>query len=207
MRLIEIVYSHRLFDERLPREIFGPLGFDVHTECHEPPIDPEDIDQEAFETYARSPDSYIASLPFEVPAGFGEAVRYESEDCTVLLALKPLTPLAELLLAQEETAAPLAAIAHERRRQVEAEGWTVAHDDAYAEGMLLAAGCCYANRSVEQLVHPHLAASGTPIGWPWHDTWWKPSDNAGRNLEKAGALTLAEMERLARAEQRAGGAV
>ncbi|WP_342594553.1 hypothetical protein AAGT95_16840 [Salinicola lusitanus] len=123
MRLIEIVYCHRLFDERLPREIFEPLGFKVYTECLDPPIHPEDIDEEFFECYLRNPQTYIDSLPFEVPAGFVEVDRYENEEAIVLLALKPTSAIAELLLAQIETGEALAALARERRRQVEAEGF------------------------------------------------------------------------------------
>lgn len=199
MRLIDLLTQHPLLDTELPiDDVYKPLGFELHTECHEPPIDPEDIDHEAFESYGRSPDAYIASLSFEVPAGFVEVDRYENEEAIVLLALKPLTPLAELLLAQEETAAQLAAIAHERRRQVEAEGWTMEHDDEHSDGAMADAAGTYA-------LHAHEDRGYSPAWWPWEDTWWKPSDNPSRNLEKAGALTLAEMERLARAEQCEGG--
>jgi hypothetical protein len=34
--------------------------------------------------------------------------------------------------------------------------------------------------------------------WPWDASWWKPASNR-RNLVKAGALILAEIERLDRA--------
>jgi hypothetical protein len=35
--------------------------------------------------------------------------------------------------------------------------------------------------------------------WPWEQPdWWKPSDNPIRNLEKAGALIAAEIDRLIR---------
>lgn len=37
-----------------------------------------------------------------------------------------------------------------------------------------------------------------PRNWPWHRVWWKPSTRR-RNLVKAGALILAEIERLDRA--------
>ena len=36
--------------------------------------------------------------------------------------------------------------------------------------------------------------------WPWLSSWWKPSTNR-RDLVKAGALILAEIERLDRAEK------
>jgi hypothetical protein len=79
----------------------------------------------------------------------------------------------------------------ERRRQVEQEGWTPAHDDEYDEGELSLAAACYAlqNDSV---------GSEPPELWPWPRKWWKASDER-RNLVKAGALILADIERLDRA--------
>ncbi|GAG33310.1 unnamed protein product, partial [marine sediment metagenome] len=41
-----------------------------------------------------------------------------------------------------------------------------------------------------------------PEIWPWDPSWWKPTDER-RNLEKAGALIVAELERLDRLEARA----
>lgn len=75
----------------------------------------------------------------------------------------------------------------ERQRQITAEGWTLEHDDAHTKRELAAAATCYAS------VYP-LAASY----WPWDLEWWKPTDHR-RNLVKAGALILAEIERLDRA--------
>ncbi len=37
-----------------------------------------------------------------------------------------------------------------------------------------------------------------PMYWPWATSWWKPTTKR-RNLVKAGALILAEIERLDRA--------
>jgi hypothetical protein len=103
-------------------------------------------------------------------------------------------------------------IAAERRRQVEAEGWTPEHDDQHADGGLAKAAAAYA-------LH---AATGEfrrdpPKWWPWHridDTrptsrddapiwgsvpnWWKPT-TPRRDLIKAAALIAAEIERLDRA--------
>lgn len=81
----------------------------------------------------------------------------------------------------------------ERRRQIEAEGWTPEHDDAYAEGDLAQAAGCYS-------LYAHCSENldGSPADWPWPDEWWKPA-GPRRNLVKAGALILAEIERLDRA--------
>lgn len=99
---------------------------------------------------------------------------------------------AELLARAEMTEAARDVLA-ERRRQVEAEGWTPAHDDAYAEGELARAAACYALEGDTVITFP-------PEEWPWPESWWKPADDR-RNLVKAGALILAAIERLDRAGQ------
>lgn len=117
----------------------------------------------------------------------------------------------------------------ERRRQVEAEGWTPAHDDEHDKGEMAGAAAVYAlhgatykpwqppePKGFEAVREARKEASkslGTlksalasmraknpapPRCWPWHIDWWKPSDPR-RNLVKAGALILAEIERLDRA--------
>ncbi|HEX7727476.1 MAG TPA: hypothetical protein VF392_00460 [Terracidiphilus sp.] len=93
-------------------------------------------------------------------------------------------------------------IADERRRQIEAEGWTAEHDDFHWCGELAAAAACYAQAAARQ------AKDGTfvevlmriPDGWPenWAHNWWKPANDPVRNLEKAGALIAAEIDRLLR---------
>ncbi|MCT8506185.1 hypothetical protein [Chromohalobacter moromii] len=118
MRLIDQLLEHPLFEERPVDQVFEPLGFDVHLGTQDPPLDPDD-DKEAFESFARDPDAYIQSLPFAIPEGYTDMGRRETEDEIVMLAVKPISSLAELLLAQEEAAESMAAIARERRRQVE----------------------------------------------------------------------------------------
>ncbi|WP_409338082.1 ead/Ea22-like family protein [Klebsiella pneumoniae] len=81
----------------------------------------------------------------------------------------------------------------ERKRQVSAEGWTPGHDDEYEHGELADAAGCYALSS--ELFD---CAGEPPRPWPWPDEWWKPT-NRRRDLVKAGALILAEIERLDRA--------
>jgi hypothetical protein len=91
----------------------------------------------------------------------------------------------------------------ERNRQITAEGWTPAHDDAYGRRELAMAAACYAAAVPEHkkldcdsgkidLIRPER-----PSAWPWDKEWWKPGA-ARRNLVKAGALILAEIERLDR---------
>ena len=79
----------------------------------------------------------------------------------------------------------------ERHRQQSVEGWTPEHDNAYQNSELADAAACYA-------IHAHNQGFSTPAYWPWSPDWWKQS-GARRDLVKAGALILAEIERIDRA--------
>lgn len=79
----------------------------------------------------------------------------------------------------------------ERRRQVEAEGWTPEHDDQHTDGGMADAAALYASLRVR-----HITGFAT---WPWDAKWWKPKDRRS-DLVRAGALILAEIERLDRKE-------
>ncbi|EQC0107484.1 hypothetical protein [Pseudomonas aeruginosa] len=81
----------------------------------------------------------------------------------------------------------------ERRRQVEAEGWTPEHDN----GEMARAAACYALAG-SSAPNDGTAALLVSLAWPWDEQWWKPS-TARRDLVKACALALAEIERLDRA--------
>ncbi|MFV0587517.1 hypothetical protein [Bacteroides reticulotermitis] len=83
-------------------------------------------------------------------------------------------------------------IADERNRQIEVEGWTLAHDNEHAIGELANAASCYA-------MIPDLRPSSLPPAhWPWLD-WWKPTPSDRiKELAKAGALIAAEIDRLQR---------
>lgn len=89
----------------------------------------------------------------------------------------------------------------ERRRQVEVEGWAPERDDhEHDRGQLACAAGCYALHSALMMEgYPDAYAEKVPAPWPWSPEWWKPKD-ARRNLVKAGALILAEIERLDRAD-------
>ncbi|WP_395225293.1 ead/Ea22-like family protein [Escherichia coli] len=80
----------------------------------------------------------------------------------------------------------------ERQRQKTIEGWTPEHDDEHCNGELAMAAVCYINET--GTVNRN---GGKPWGWPWDASWWKPKTRR-RNLVKAGALILAEIERLDR---------
>ncbi len=85
----------------------------------------------------------------------------------------------------------------ERRRQVEVEGWTPEHDDKHSHGQMARAAACYALAG-SSAPSDGTAALLVSLAWPWDEQWWKPS-TARRDLVKACALALAEIERLDRA--------
>lgn len=89
-------------------------------------------------------------------------------------------------------------IVRERRRQQSEEGWTPEHDDTHVNGEL-------ANAAIAYLLHEKprkkVKRNGPPLFWPWDAKWWKPKDRI-RNLERAGALIAAEIDRLQRLENR-----
>ena len=90
----------------------------------------------------------------------------------------------------------------ERLRQVDDEGWSPEHDDQHTFGELANAAGCYAWIAglSDEL---RLILDAPPPIWPsnWGSDWWKPTDRR-RDLVKAGALILAEIERIDRAERR-----
>lgn len=85
----------------------------------------------------------------------------------------------------------------ERRRQITAEGWTPEHDDEHSHGQMARAAACYALAG-SSAPNDGTAALLVSLAWPWDEQWWKPS-TARRDLVKACALALAEIERLDRA--------
>lgn len=87
-------------------------------------------------------------------------------------------------------------IADERQRQIEKEGWTPEHDDAHELDQMARASACYALPE-----YVRINVMGTPTFWPWDSKWWKPTpDDRIKELTKAGALIVAEIERLQKLE-------
>lgn len=87
-------------------------------------------------------------------------------------------------------------IVTERCRQIEVEGWSKDYDDAHTDFELAWAAACYAEQAGmgDRLIDPPLF----PVAWPWDQKWWKPT-TPRRDLIKAAALIVAEIERLDRA--------
>lgn len=87
----------------------------------------------------------------------------------------------------------------ERQRQQSTEGWTPEHDDEHCDGELALAASCYAENFAlfstwQDGESVDWSDAPQPANWPWSLEWWKPS-SPRRDLVKACALILAEIER------------
>lgn len=86
-------------------------------------------------------------------------------------------------------------IAEERQRQIDEEGWTPEHDKQWKDGELCKAAVCF-------IESPHwmdmgMSSDAYPAKWPFDTSWWKPTpQDRIRELQKAGALIAAEIDRL-----------
>ena len=139
---------------------------------------------ERIEQLAREHAAWISKGPV-----FG--VHFYSESLANFVnAIKPVA--APVAAAVPEVSAAARDVLAERQRQVSAEGWTPEHDDKYFANELARAAACYAVCSETKW------SSHVPQMWPFNRSWWKPTTER-RNLVKAGALILAEIERLDRA--------
>lgn len=69
-----------------------------------------------------------------------------------------------------------------RQRQINAEGYSVDHDDHHKPAELANAALAYARCTDPDTPMPEY--------WPWESCWWKPKGRI-RNFERAGALFLA----------------
>lgn len=94
-------------------------------------------------------------------------------------------------------------ILRERQRQINREGYSYEHDDTHTHGQMGMAAACY-ERIGDMLASRHNMGLAVIIPrpkfteWPWSQSDWKPASEPRRNYEKAGALFMAEGERLMR---------
>lgn len=130
-------------------------------------------------------DYRFVELVTEIAASRTEFTTSMEATEQVLLAAR------ELLAAAPDKEVPQAwlDVRAERRRQIEAKGWTPEHDDLYCSAELPRAAAAYILNG---------ANDEAPAIWPFVAKWWKPRD-ARSNYVRAGALILAEIERLDRA--------
>ncbi|WP_199797941.1 hypothetical protein [Pseudomonas aeruginosa] len=88
----------------------------------------------------------------------------------------------------------------ERRRQVTAEGWTPEHDDEHACDEIAAFACFYAMPPAARDWDTSSTGYGDTLGEAILPEGWEPkTGDRRRELVKAAALILAEIERLDRA--------
>jgi hypothetical protein len=105
-------------------------------------------------------------------------------------------------------------ISAERFRQISKEGWTAEHDNEHDGSEMALAAICYAahaagERVYLKRVHEYQNESTYTFSdpWPWEPKWDKRSTGTPsrseriRDLEKAGALIAAEIDRLLRVAQ------
>lgn len=93
----------------------------------------------------------------------------------------------------------------ERVRQINEEGYVEDHDDKQFRSELLRAAICYSRSALFLSEFPKIDRddlfNSISQTWPWSYTQFKPKDYR-HNLVVAAALTLAEIERFDRANER-----
>lgn len=152
---------------------------------------PDDIHEKAAAALSQFPDSRVKTNLGVIIARALHAERLATE-------ARVREECAKMALTAAERD-----VISERRRQVEVEGWTAERDDIeHATGQLARAAGCYAavaGQGKGSEYHVDGARRGRRFGdWPWHSDWWKPT-TPRRDLVKAAALCLAEIERIDRA--------
>lgn len=142
----------------------------------------------------------------EMQAALERIRREDREEYTH--ALGPYAKIADSVLTETQDLVkpapkptPLQAIMDERKRQIEVEKFTSERDDRCIGGDLCTAALCYLIQAqlgdkMPSFIEPK-DMKPVPLGWPWSAEWWKPTSTR-RCLEKAGALAMAERDRLLR---------
>jgi hypothetical protein len=92
----------------------------------------------------------------------------------------------------------------ERQRQINQEFYSTENDDEYKQNELSRAAVCYAENVVRRgwVFNSHFGSNvyqeeEAPDLWPWDIDFWKPK-NPRRDLVRAAALLIAEIERIDR---------
>ena len=135
----------------------------------------------------------------EVNKGYSNLIdilQAERDEARAQVAFNPTTVLA----GATETPRAWLDVMGERVRQITAEGWTTEHDDCHLMAEMAQAAACYAlsGTSGDEAIYIHGRWKDyRDLIWPFARDCWKPTDRR-RDLVKAGALILAEIERLDR---------
>jgi hypothetical protein len=121
----------------------------------------------------------------------------------------------DALVAREVATEGAYRIALERARQIAAAGWPPGAELEFRHEELAAAAACYAMPHSDARRWASRLENGAPLGWPFPADQWKPAPSTGgeeisqptradriRELEIAGALIAAELDRLLELEAR-----
>jgi hypothetical protein len=124
------------------------------------------------------------------------------------LRTKNLLAAPRVQATQDETTAVQDVLAERQRQQV-VEGYSPAHDDGHPDGSIAKAASCYAlcagigtataggYEHHYEFAKMYAEAACPSPPWPWDEDAWKPK-SPRRDLVRAAALILAEIERLDR---------
>lgn len=107
---------------------------------------------------------------------------------------------------------PAGDVLNERHRQITAEGFDTVHDDEHTDGSLAIAAACYASPHRIYVKRDYADSVTFLDPWPWDQRWdrrpyegntvrsngSKGEKHRRKLLVKAGALILAEIERIDR---------
>lgn len=147
-------------------------------------------------TLAQHPDDHRQPVPHKWQTQYDQNTGKPYEICRVCMNRREdVEPLTD----KGRTKAVLASIAFERERQKTSEGWTEEHDDAHESGELGMAAACYA--ASERILVNRYPKPGD--AWPWPKEWDKRAKHdRRRQLVIAGALIVAEIERILRQDER-----
>jgi hypothetical protein len=176
--------------------------------------------RDAWRVVIREPSSVLVSpaeaiIPVTASVHFQDfSSEKEARDFikweTMRAAIAAALPLIRGAVVETDAARDVLA---ERQRQISVEHWTPNHDDLHGRMELSRAARCYILKAIhtendDASYNPHLASDEQyrppyprfepPQGWPWEGTAWKPKGTRA-DLVRAGALILAEIERLDRA--------
>ena len=200
-KLLQILNS---IDEGWPAPVLGDGPTDLIALLEETGAEFDPCEEKHLQALCNS----LIALALETPSYYNRVI---SGMCHVIMYdknkivdpdLDHLELHPELLAAKDAMSTQAARdVAAERKRQVDAEGWTPEHDDKHDLCELARAAACYAGNAAG---HVYVYASAVPWFWPWDRSWWKPTTPRA-DLVKAGALILAEIERIDRKVAKAAG--
>ena len=156
----------------------------------------DDLIKEAFEIEAEEIGFCLDQLwgDYENP--------YENSDTALAFNLFKKGWLAKARAVPEGFA--IKDVIYERQRQINQEFYSTENDDEYKQNELLRAAVCYAENVIrrgwvfDSNFGPDVyQEEEVPDLWPWDLDFWKPR-NPRRDLVRAAALLIAEIERIDR---------